>query len=71
MCLRDRSTRYHYIANINRAPLHPYKRKKHPYFPMSPDIRNQFEGVDVLEYWMLRGKDELSRRVLNISYENK
>ncbi len=65
------STRYHYIANINRAPLHPYKRKKHPYFPMSPDIRNQFEGVDVLEYWMLRGKDELSRRVLNISYENK
>ncbi len=60
--LFEASTRYHYIANINRAPLHPYKRKKHPYFPMSPDIRKKFEDVDVYEYWMARGIDELNRR---------
>ena len=69
--LFEASTRYHYIANACRPPLHPYKGKKHPYFPIERDMRDKFEDIDVFEYWMARGKDELSSRVLQLSNVKK
>ncbi len=60
--LFEASTKYHYIANACRLPLHPYNGKPHPYFPMTKTIRDAFKKVDTREYWMARGLDELGRR---------
>ena len=55
--LYEASTRYHNISNAKRAPLHPYKGKLNPFFPMDEDTRGAFQKVDSINYWKLRGEE--------------
>jgi predicted ribonuclease toxin of YeeF-YezG toxin-antitoxin module len=57
--LFEASTRYHNISNAKRAPLHPYKGKLNPYFPMDEGTREAFQKVDSINYWKTRGKEAL------------
>lgn len=51
------STRYHNISNAKRAPLHPYKGKLNPFYPMDETTRGAFQKVDSINYWKKRGEE--------------
>ncbi|WP_257142554.1 hypothetical protein [Bacillus pseudomycoides] len=53
------STRYHNISNAKRAPLHPYKGKLNPFYPMDEPIRRELQKVDFINYWKTRGNEVL------------
>ncbi|WP_245805778.1 hypothetical protein [Bacillus alkalicellulosilyticus] len=57
--LFEASTRYHNISNAKRAPLHPYKGKLNPFFPMDETTRGAFQKVDSINYWKIRGQEVL------------
>ncbi|MDM5360427.1 T7SS effector LXG polymorphic toxin [Peribacillus sp. ACCC06369] len=57
--LFEASTRYHNISNAKRAPLHPYKGKLNPYYPMDEGTREAFQKVDSINYWKTRGREAL------------
>jgi LXG domain of WXG superfamily/Pre-toxin TG len=57
--LFEASTRYHNISNAKRAPLHPYKGKLNPFYPMDEPTRKAFQKVDSIDYWKTRGKEAL------------
>ncbi|WP_342481502.1 hypothetical protein NST07_10585 [Paenibacillus sp. FSL L8-0340] len=57
--LFEASTRYHNISNAKRAPLHPYKGKLNPSYPMDEATREAFQKVDSINYWKRRGINEL------------
>ncbi|WP_301107141.1 ribonuclease YeeF family protein [Sporosarcina sp.] len=57
--LYEASTRYHNISNAKRAPLHPYKGKLNPSYPMDETTRGAFQKVDSINYWKIRGKEAL------------
>ncbi|WP_083180282.1 RHS repeat domain-containing protein [Paenibacillus yonginensis] len=57
--LFEASTRYHNISNAKRAPLHPYKGKLNPFYPMDEATREAFQKVDSINYWKRRGLNEL------------
>jgi len=57
--LYEASTRYHNISNAKRAPLHPYKGKLNPFYPMDETTRGAFQKVDSINYWKIRGKEAL------------
>ena len=59
--LFEASTRYHKFANAKRAPLHPYRGKQHPHYPLGRgpgSVREAFQRVDSIEYWKQRGAKE-------------
>ncbi len=60
--LYEASTRYHNIANAKRAPLHPYKGKLNPFYPMDETTRGAFQKVDSINYWKIRGEEALGGR---------
>ncbi len=60
--LYEASTRYHNIANAKRAPLHPYKGKLNPFYPMDETTRGAFQKVDSINYWKIRGEEVLGGR---------
>ncbi|WP_411197847.1 hypothetical protein [Sporosarcina sp. ANT_H38] len=41
--LYEASTRYHNISNAKRAPLHPYKGKLNPFYPMDEKLEVHFK----------------------------
>lgn len=41
------------------APLHPYKRKSNPFYPMDEPTRKAFQKVDSINYWKTRGNEAL------------
>jgi hypothetical protein len=57
--LFEASTRYHKISNAKRAPLHPYKGKLNPFYPMDETTREAFQRVDSISYWKRRGLNEI------------
>ncbi|WP_286175408.1 hypothetical protein [Bacillus sp. CBEL-1] len=57
--LYEASTRYHNIANAKRAPLHPYKGKLNPFYPMDETTRGAFQKVGSINYWKIRGEEVL------------
>ncbi|MEK4628240.1 pre-toxin TG domain-containing protein [Solibacillus sp. FSL R7-0682] len=57
--LYEASTRYHNISNAKRAPLHPYKGKLNPFYPMDETTRGAFQKVDSINYWKTRGEEAL------------
>lgn len=57
--LYEASTRYHNISNAKRAPLHPYKGKLNPFYPMDESTRTAFQKVDSIDYWKTRGQEAL------------
>ena len=57
--LYEASTRYHNISNAKRAPLHPYKGKLNPFYPMDETTRGAFQKVDSINYWKIRGEEAL------------
>ena len=57
--LFETSTRFHNISNAKRAPLHPYKGKLNPSYPMDEPTREAFQKVDSVNYWKRRGINEL------------
>ena len=57
--LYEASTRYHNISNTKRAPLHPYKGKLNPLYPMDETTRGAFQKVDSINYWEIRGEETL------------
>ncbi|WP_179232824.1 hypothetical protein [Paenibacillus rigui] len=57
--LFEASTRYHNISNAKRPPLHPYKGKLNPFYPMDEATREAFQKVDSINYWKKRGSIEL------------
>ena len=57
--LYEASTRYHNISNAKRAPLHPYKGKLNPFYPMDETARGAFQKVDSINYWKIRGEEAL------------
>ncbi|NHZ93962.1 hypothetical protein F2P45_33955 [Massilia sp. CCM 8733] len=62
--LFEASTRYHRIANAQRAPLHPFGAAQHPDFPLGRgpgSLRDAFQKVDSLQYWKNRGQQELPK----------
>ncbi|PGZ98483.1 hypothetical protein COE51_11540 [Bacillus pseudomycoides] len=57
--LFEASTRYHNISNAKRPPLHPYKGKLNPFYPMDEPTRKAFQKVDSINYWKTRGNEAL------------
>ena len=57
--LYEASTRYHNISNAKRAPLHPYKGKLNPFYPMDETTRGAFQKVDSINYLKIRGEETL------------
>lgn len=57
--LYEASTTYHNISNAKRAPLHPYKGKLNPFYPMDETSRGAFQKVDSINYWKIRGEEAL------------
>ena len=57
--LYEATTRYHNISNAKRAPLHPYKGKLNPFYPMDETTRGAFQKVDSINYWKTRGEEAL------------
>ncbi|WP_147534934.1 T7SS effector LXG polymorphic toxin [Bacillus marasmi] len=57
--LYEASTRYHNISNAKRPPLHPYKGKLNPFYPMEETTRGAFQKVDSINYWKIRGEEVL------------
>lgn len=57
--LYEASTRYHNISNAKKAPLHPYKGKLNPFYPMDETTRGAFQKVDSINYWKIRGEEAL------------
>lgn len=60
--LFEASTRYHHIANAQKAPLHPFNGGQHPHFPIGRgpgSLRDAFQRVDSLQYWKWRGAQEI------------
>ena len=57
--LYEASTRYHNISNAKKAPLHPYKGRLNPFYPMDETTRGAFQKVDSINYWKIRGKEAL------------
>ena len=57
--LCEASIRYHNISNTKRAPLHPYKGKLNPFYPMDETARGAFQKVDSINYWKIRGEEAL------------
>ena len=57
--LFEASRRYHNISNAKRPPLHPYRGRLNPDYPMDKTTRRTFQRVDSIEYWKARGRDAL------------
>ncbi len=57
--LFEASTRYHNISNAKKAPLHPYKGKLNPDYPMNEATRELFQKEDSIEYWKWRGTNAM------------
>src|SRR5699024_8599506 len=64
--LYEASTRYHNISNAKKSPLHPYKGKSHPFYPVDETTRGAFQKVDSINYWKIRGEEALGGK----EYEN-
>lgn len=47
------------LSNAKRAPLHPYKGKLNPFYPMDETTRGAFQKVDSINYWKIRGEEIL------------
>jgi hypothetical protein len=41
---------------VFRAPLHPYKGKLNPFYPMDETTRGAFQKVDSINYWKYEEK---------------
>ncbi len=57
----EASTRYHNILNAQEPPLHPFKGKQNPYYPLGKgpgSLRDQFQTIESPEYWKWRVENQ-------------